>query len=146
MASNNEDALTYPDARRDDVRDDYHGTVVADPYRWLEDPDSPETRAWVAAENAVTFGFLERIPQRARIEQRITTLWNYERYSAPARRKRRAFWTKNDGLQNQSVVYWAESLDGEPKVLLDPNRMSDDGTVALAGIVVHEDARLVAYG
>ena len=138
--------ITYPTARKGDVVDDYHGTHVPDPYRWLEDPDSAETRAWVEAENEITFGFLGKIPQRAAIEARITALWNYERVSAPGRRKTRVFWSKNDGLQNQAVVYWAEGLEAAPKVLLDPNAMSKDGTVALAGTNVTEDARRVAYG
>src|SRR5690349_10581924 len=138
--------ITYPTARKGDVVDDYHGTRVPDPYRWLEDPDSAETRAWVEAENEITFGFLGKIPKRAAIEKRITALWNYERVSAPGRRKTRVFWSKNDGLQNQAVVYWAEGLDAAPKVLLDPNAMSKDGTVALAGTNVTEDARRVAYG
>ncbi|HUS68321.1 MAG TPA: prolyl oligopeptidase family serine peptidase [Kofleriaceae bacterium] len=138
--------ITYPTARKGDVVDDYHGTRVPDPYRWLEDPDSAETRAWVEAENKITFGFLGKIPQRAAIAARITALWNYERVSAPGRRKTRVFWSKNDGLQNQAVVYWAEGLDAAPKVLLDPNAMSQDGTVALAGTNVTEDARRVAYG
>jgi prolyl oligopeptidase len=139
-------SLAYPVARREEVTDDYHGTRVADPYRWLENPDAPDTRAWVEAENKVTFQFLEGIPQRAKIAQRLTTLWNYEKYGAPWRREKRVFWMKNDGLQNQSVVYWAESEGQTPKVLLDPNTMSADGTVALAGIVVSEDGHKVAYG
>jgi len=139
-------ALTYPTTRKGDTVDDYHGTKVADPYRWLEDTDSAETRSWIEAENKVTFAFLESIPQRKQIEQRITDLWNYEKYSAPGRVKNRYFWSKNDGLQNQSVVYWSDSLKGEPKVLLDPNKLSTDGTVALAGLAISEDAKLAAYG
>ena len=138
--------LTYPAARKDDQSDNYHGATVADPYRWLEDPDTPESRAWIEAENALTFGFLETIPARERIAQRLTTLWNYERYGAPSLQGGRYFYGKNDGLQNQSVLYVAESLDAEPRVLLDPNTLSADGTVALAGTAVSEDAAYMAYG
>ncbi len=136
----------YPPARRDDVLDDYHGTEVADPYRWLEKVDSPETRAWIEAENEVTFRYLAGIPQRGAIEKRLTALWDYERYDTPWRRGDRYFWRRNDGLQNQSVVYWAESFDAPPRVLIDPNAMSTDGTVALSGLSVSEDGRLLAYG
>jgi prolyl oligopeptidase len=139
-------ALVYPVARKGDAVDVYHGTKVADPYRWLEDTDSPDTRAWIEAENKVTFAFLEAIPQRKEIETRITELWNYEKYSAPGRVANRYFWSKNDGLQNQSVLYWSDSLKGEPKVLLDPNKLSADGTVALAGLAISENAKLAAYG
>ena len=126
--------------------DDYHGTKVADPYRWLEDPDSPETRAWVEAENKVTFAFLESIPQRAKIKKRITELWDYEKFGIPRHEGSRYFWTRNSGLQNQSVYYVADGLDAEPRVLLDPNALSKDGTVALAGTSITEDGSLMAYG
>jgi prolyl oligopeptidase len=139
-------AITYPVTRKDDTVDEYHGVVVPDPYRWLEDPDSPETRAWIEAQNKITFGFLEAIPARKKLEQRITELWNYEKYSPPGRKAKRYFWSKNDGLQNQSVVYWSDAPKGEGKVLLDPNKLSADGTVALAGLSVSEDAKLAAYG
>ena len=135
--------FTYPDARKDDQTDDYHGTQVADPYRWLEDPDSPESRAWIEAENALAFGFLEKLPARERIAKRLTTLWNYERYGAPYLQGGRYFYGKNDGLQNQSVLYVAESLDAAPRVLLDPNTLSADGTVALVGLC-HQRQRQVS--
>ena len=138
--------LTYPETRRSDQVDDYHGVQVADPYRWLEDPDSEETRAWVAAQNKVTFGYLEQIPQREQFRDRLTELWNYERFGLPRKRGDRYFFTRNDGLQNQSVLYVADGLDAEPRELLDPNRLSDDGTVALAGWSVSEDGRYLAYG
>jgi prolyl oligopeptidase len=138
----------YPVAAKGTVVDKYHGTAVPDPYRWLEDPDSAESRAWIAAENKVTFSFLESIAQRRPIGDRLTTLWNYEKYGVPKKRGRRYFYTKNDGLQNQDVLYWTPSLLGKikPRVLLDPNELSADGTVALAGAEVSEDAKLMAYG
>ncbi len=137
--------FTYPDARKDDQTDDYHGTQVADPYRWLEDPDSPESRAWIEAENALAFGFLEKLPARERIAKRLTTLWNYERYGAPYLQGGRYFYGKNDGLQNQSVLYVAESLDAAPRVLLDPNTLSADGTVALGGYAISDSGKYLAY-
>lgn len=146
-------ALAYPTTRRDDTVDDYHGTKVADPYRWLEDADSPETREWITAENAVTFRFLEAIPQREKIRDRLTALWNYPRYGIPSREGDWYIFTKNEGLQNQSVVYKQRTLDEEPSVLLDPNLLSPDGTVALStkdrdGVVqsFSFDGRYLAYG
>ena len=136
----------YPPARRSEQTDDYHGTVVADPYRWLEDPDAPESRAWIEAENALAFGFLEQIPARAEIARRLTDLWNYERYGTPHLQGGRYFYGRNDGLQNQSVLYVTETLDGDPRVLLDPNTLSEDGTVALAGSAISEDGKWIAYG
>jgi len=137
--------LVYPPAPTGDVIDDYHGTAVADPYRWLEDPDSEETAKWVAAENKVTFAWLDEIPERAAIRERLTELWDYPRYGTPWRVGDRYFFSKNDGLQNQSIVYVQESLDAEPRVLLDPNGFSEDGTVSLADHSVSDDARYVAY-
>jgi len=136
----------YPRARKADTVDDYHGTRVADPYRWLEDPDSAETRAWVEAENKVTFAFLESIPARAKLKERLTRLWDYERFGVPQKEGARYFFTRNTGLQNQSVIYSSESLDGEPKPLLDPNALSADGTVALSGQVPSDDGGKLAYG
>ena len=138
--------FAYPAARLSDQTDDYHGTTVADPYRWLEDPDSPETRAWIEAENALTFDFLAQIPARAAIQKRLTALWDYERFGLPYRQGGRYFYGRNDGLQPQSVLYVTETLDGEPRVLLDPNTLSDDGTVALAGYAISEDGKFMAYG
>ncbi|OJH37977.1 S9 family peptidase [Cystobacter ferrugineus] len=138
--------MSYPVARKDDVVDDYHGTKVADPYRWLENPDSPESRQWIEAENQLTFGYLEKIPLRARLKQRMTELWDYERFSVPWKQGSRYFFFRNDGLQNQSVLYTADSLTAEPRVLLDPNTLSADGTVALAGQDITEDGNLMAYG
>ena len=138
--------FTYPEARKSGQTDNYHGTEVADPYRWLEDPDSAESRAWIDAENALTFSFLEKIPARQAIEERLTTLWNYERYGMPSLQGGRYFYGKNDGLQNQSVLYVADSLDAAPRVLLDPNTLSADGTVALSGTATSDDGKFLAYG
>ena len=136
----------YPVARKSDQVDDFFGTKVADPYRWLEDLDSPETKAWVEAENKLTFDYLNQIPERAAIKARLTKLWNYERYGVPFREGGRYFYTKNDGLQNQSVLYTVPALDAEPRVLLDPNKLSTDGTVALSGTAISQDGKLMAYG
>jgi len=138
--------LTYPTTRQADQVDDYHGMKVADPYRWLEDPDSDETKAWVEAQNKVTFGYLEDIPQRESLKQRITKLWNYEKYGIPYKEGNRYFYFKNNGLQNQSVLYTLTSLDGEPRVLIDPNTLSEDGTIALSGIAISDDGNRMAYG
>jgi prolyl oligopeptidase len=126
--------------------DDYHGTKVADPYRWLEDVDSPETRNWVAAENRVTFQYLEQIPERERIRRRLTELWDYPKYGAPFKKGGRYFFFKNSGLQNQSVLYTQSSLTAEPQVLLDPNTLSPDGTVALSILAFAEDGKTMVYG
>ncbi len=138
--------IKYPDAARSEQSDVYHGVAVADPYRWLENPDSEQTKAWVEAQNKATFGYLEAIPQRAALRQRLTTLWDFERYGVPEQRGGRYFYTRNDGLQNQSVLYTTEALDAAPRELLDPNRLSDDGTVALVGWEVSDDGRFLAYG
>jgi prolyl oligopeptidase len=137
--------LSYPAARRGEQVDDYHGTKVADPYRWLEDLDSAETRAWVEAENKLTFDYLKQIPERAAIKDRLTKLWNYERYDIPSKEGGRYFYKKNNGLQNQSVLYTVTTLEGEPRVLLDPNKLSSDGTVALTGGAITNDGKLMAY-
>ncbi|QSJ15113.1 S9 family peptidase [Nostoc sp. UHCC 0702] len=138
--------LTYPSHRQSDQVDNYHGTLVADPYRWLEDPDSEETKAWISAENQITFDYLSEIPAREKIKQRLTKLWDYEKYGIPFQEGDRYFFFKNDGLQNQSVLYTLKSLDAEPQVLLDPNQLSPDGTVALSGLSISEDGKLLAYG
>ena len=137
--------FTYPKAKKVDQVDDYHGTKIADPYRWLENPDAPDSRAWIEAQNKLTFGFLDQIPERAQIKERLTKLWNYEKYSSPFKEGGRYFFYKNDGLQNQSVLYTADSLEGTPRVLLDPNALSKDGTVALSGLAISHDGKLMAY-
>ncbi|HEX7859679.1 MAG TPA: prolyl oligopeptidase family serine peptidase [Verrucomicrobiae bacterium] len=136
----------YPKAKKVDQVDDYHGTKVADPYRWLENPDSPESREWIEAQNKVTFDFLGKIPEREKIKQRLTELWNYERFGVPFKEGNRYFISRNDGLQNQSVLYTMDNLEAEPRVLLDPNKLTADGTVALKGYAITEDGEYMAYG
>jgi prolyl oligopeptidase len=138
--------MRYPEAPRAETVDEYHGRKIADPYRPLEDPDSPATRAWVEAENRVTFEFLESIPERAAIRDRLRALWDYEKYSPPRRESGRYFYSYNTGLQNQSVLYTTDTLDGPARVLLDPNTLSTDGTVALSGVAPSKDGRFIAYG
>ncbi len=142
--------VEYPETRQADQVDDYFGVEVADPYRWLEDLDGEETAAWVAAQNAVAEPFLGALPGRSAIEDRLREIWNYERWSTPSKRGERYFYQRNDGLQDQSVVYVAEQVDQEGdeppgRVLLDPNSWSDDATVALAGFTPSRDGRFVAY-
>jgi prolyl oligopeptidase len=139
-------SLVYPDTRKVEQVDDYHGTKVADPYRWLEDDNSAETKQWVEAENKVTFAYLDKIPYRAQVKQRLEQLFNYPKYSAPFFKGELLFYSKNDGLQNQSVSYMQKGLDGAPEVLLDPNKFSADGTTRLGSFDVSRDGRYVAYG
>ncbi len=139
---------TYPQTRRIDHVDVYHGVQVPDPYRGLEDDvrESKPVAEWVEAENKVTFDYLEKLPAREAIEERLTELWNYEKIEGIFKAGGRYFMERNDGLQNQSVLYTMDALDGEPRVLLDPNTWSEDGTVALAGFAVSDDGRYLAYG
>ena len=139
-------AFKYPEAPKSEQVDDYHGTKVPDPYRPLENADLPESRKWIEEQNKLTFGFLESVPERKRINERLTKLWNYEKYGVPFRESGRYFFSKNTGLQNQSVLYTASSLPGEPRVLLDPNTLSKEGTTALTGTAVSQDGKLLAYG
>lgn len=138
--------IQYPQTRKVEQTDDYHGTKISDPYRWLEDDNSAETKAWVEAQNKVTFDYLNQIPERAKIKSRLTELWNYERYSAPSEQGGKYFYSKNNGLQNQSVLYVANSITDSGRVLMDPNTLSSDGTVALSGISISDDGKLMAYG
>lgn len=138
--------LVYPTSRPGDHVDTYHGEAIKDPYRWLEQLDSAETRAWVAAQNQVTFGYVERLPQRARFKQRLSELWNYERHSIPHLQGGRYFFQRNDGLQNQPILYVADRLDAAPRPLVDPNQLARDGTAALSGWRVSRDGKLLAYG
>ncbi|HEV7672215.1 MAG TPA: prolyl oligopeptidase family serine peptidase [Thermoanaerobaculia bacterium] len=135
-----------PETRREDRVEVQHGVPVADPYRWLEDPDSAETAAWVAAENKVTFSYLEKIPAREEVKKRLTELWNYAKFGIPEKQGGRYFFTANDGLRNQAPVYVLDSLAGEPRLLLDPNTLSADGTVALADAAYSRDGKRMAYG
>lgn len=136
---------TYPAARKSDQTDDYHGVKVADPYRWLEDLDSEETHTWVEAENKLAFAFLTEIPAVEKIKERLTKLWNYERFGVPFKEGARYFYTRNTGLQNQGALYSVASLADTPTLLLDPNTLSADGTVALSGLSISQDGRWLAY-
>ena len=140
-----EDGLVYPVARVSDHVDTYFGTVVADPYRWMEDVDSAEVKQWVDAENKLTQSFLADVPARAKIHKRLLELNDYERFSMPQREAGRYFYRRNSGLQNQAVLYWQQGEHGEAKVLLDPNTLRADGTVALQSTSVTEDGKLLAY-
>lgn len=137
--------LEYPFTPTVDHVDELHGRKIPDPYRWLEDPNSPQTRAWIEAQNAVTFRFLEQIPVRERLRQRLTELWDYPKATPPFKRGGRYFSFRNSGLQNHNVLYVQESLDTEPRVLLDPNALSSDGTVALNSVAVSRDGNYLAY-
>ncbi len=137
--------LDYPKPRRADQVDNYHGVKVADPYRWMEQTDSKETRAWIDAENTITNNYISAIPQREAIKKRLTELWNYERYSAPAKIANGFYiYSKNDGLQNQSVLYRAKSINDPGTVFFDPNKILADGTATLNGSRITEDDKLWA--
>jgi prolyl oligopeptidase len=138
--------MDVPMTRRDDTVEDYHGTRVADPYRWLEDEASSETQNWVEAQNQVARTYLDALTERGRIKERITTLYNYPRYSVPEKKGEWYFFYKNDGLQNQAVLYRQKQVGDEGSLVLDPNTLSEDGTIALSGEAVSEDGSLLAYG
>lgn len=139
-------SLEYPVTARVDVVEDYHGTPVADPYRWLEDTDAAATAEWVAAQNAVTFGYLGSLPEREAIQERLEELWNYERYSVPSKEGDVYIYSHNTGLQNQAVLYLTDDPRERGRVLLDPNALSEDGTVALSAGALSRDGRYFAYG
>ena len=139
-------AFKYPSAPTSNQVDDYFGTKVPDPYRPLENPDSPESRKWIEAEDKITFDFLKTIPERDGIKKRLTEVWDYERFGVPFKEKGRYFLSKNSGLQNQNVLYTSTNLSKPPKQLLDPNTLAKDGTIALSGLDVSDDAKLLAYG
>ena len=140
----NAQGLQYPKAAKDGTVDEYFGTKVADPYRWLENDTSAQTAAWVEAENKVTNAYLAKIPFRGKLLKRLTELSNYERLSAPRKRHGKWYFYKNDGLQNQSVMYVMDKLGGEPRVFLDPNKLSTDGTVALKGVYFSNNGKYAA--
>ncbi|HET7896282.1 MAG TPA: S9 family peptidase, partial [Flavisolibacter sp.] len=137
--------LQYPVTRKVDTVDNYFGTQVADPYRWLEDDNSDETKAWVKAQNAATQNYLAQIPYRDKVRKRLEDLWNYTRYSAPYRRGSWWYFTKNDGLQNQSVWYRQKEVNGKAEVFLDPNKLSEDGTVSLGSSAFSKDGKFFVY-
>jgi prolyl oligopeptidase len=139
-------AFAYPQPAKGSQMDDYFGTKVADPYRDLENADSEATKKWIEAENKVTFDYLAAIPERKKINEKLTALWNYEKYTIPFREGGRYFFSKNTGLQNQNVLFTGAALPGEAKTLLDPNTLSKDGTVALSGMDITDDGKLMAYG
>jgi len=142
----NDAKLTYPESKRVDQFDDYFGTKVPDPYRWLEDENSAATKSWVDAQNVVTFAYLDKIPYREKLKARLTELSNYPRISAPFRRGDTYFFTKNDGLQNQSVYYIQTGVNGTPQVFLDPNKFSTDGTSTLSAFSLSTNGQYLAYG
>ena len=144
-ASDDDNPIVYPKTRTVEQVDDYHGVKVSDPYRWLEDDNSAETAEWVKAQNKITFDYLKKIKVKDKFQKRLTKLWNYEKYGMPFKEGDRYFYYKNDGLQNQYVLYTMDSLDGKPRVLLDPNKLSEDGTVALSGLEISDDGNLMAY-
>lgn len=137
--------LPYPETKKVDTVDNYFGTTIADPYRWLENDTTEETAAWVKAQNEVTQNYLSQIPFRETIKNSLTEIWNYEKISAPYRKGDYYYYSKNNGLQNQSVIYYKKGLDAEEKVFLDPNKLSDDGTVSLGGLYFSNDYKYAAY-
>ena len=137
--------LIYPNTPTGSQVDDYHGTVVADPYRWLEDADSPQTREWIKHQNELTFDYLSKIPGRDRLRKRLTELWNYSRAMTIFHRGQRYFQFRNSGLQNQDVLYVMNFPADIGRVLLDPNLLSDDGTAALNTCSISDDGNWLAY-
>ncbi|HET7395436.1 MAG TPA: prolyl oligopeptidase family serine peptidase [Gammaproteobacteria bacterium] len=137
--------LVYPQARRDDIVNNYFGTKVPAPYQWMENLNDPAVAQWVDAENKVTFAYLDKIPERGWMKQRLTELWNYQKVSVPQREAGKLFFSKNTGLQNQSVIFEADSAAAKPRMLLDPNSLSSDGSVALLDYVPSHDGRYLAY-
>ncbi|MDT0687864.1 prolyl oligopeptidase family serine peptidase [Autumnicola psychrophila] len=142
---NEQTALNYPETKKVDTVTNYFGTEVKDPYRWLEDDRSEETEEWVKAQNDVTFDYLKKIPFRKELEERLSKLWNYEKIGAPFQEGNYIYFSKNDGLQDQFVIYRKESEDAEPEVFLDPNKFSEDGTTSLSGLSFSENGKMAAY-
>lgn len=145
ISSCNSSRYNYPETKKVDTIDHYFGTDVPDPYRWLEDDNAPEVKEWVEAQNEVTFSYLNQIPFREKVEERLKEIWNYPKVGVPFEKGGYFFISKNDGLQNQNVLYYMESLGAEEKVLLDPNTFSEDGTVALAGYDISNDGKYIVY-
>jgi len=137
--------VTYPDIKKDETIDDYHGTAIQDPYRWLEDDNSKETSDWVTNQNKVTFSYLDQIPYRKAIKNRLKDVWNFERFGTPFKEGGKYYYFKNDGLQNQAVLYEQETLDSPSKIALDPNSFSDDGTTSLGSLSFNKTGDLLAY-
>ena len=145
LITSNYGQLKYPETKKADVVDDYFGTKVADPYRWLEDDNSEETASWVVEQNKVTDEYLSKIPFREKLKDRFEKLYNFPKYGAPFRAGDKYYFFKNDGLQNQSVMYVKDKLDGEARVFFDPNKLSEDGTVSLATFSFSKDGKTFAY-
>lgn len=137
--------LQYPETKKGETVEDYHGTKVADPYRWLEDDNSEDTKAWVKAQNKITFDYLATIPQRDKIKKRLEELWNYPRYSSPFKKAQYYYYFKNDGLQNQSVMYRQNGLTGKPEEFLNPNTLNKEGIAALGGTSFSKTGKYFAY-
>lgn len=137
--------IQYPTTRKTDSVDSYFGSKIADPYRWLEDDRSAETGEWVKTQNKVTFDYLATIPFRGKVKNRLTQIWNFEKRTAPFKKGKKYFFYKNDGIQNQSVLYVQEGLDGTPKILLDPNTLATDGTISLGGLSISKDGKYLGY-
>jgi len=146
FAADSPTQFKYPPAPTSDQVEDYNGVKVADPYRPLEDPDAPESRKWIEEENKITFDFLKSIPERDGIRKRLTEVWDYERFGVPFKEADRYFFSRNSGLQNQSVIFTTKNFSEKPHELIDPNLLAKDGTIALGGIEVTDDAKLMAYG
>ena len=138
--------FSYPATQKVDQVDNYHGTLVADPYRWLEDENSTDVQKWIQDQNQLTFDYLDSLPTREAVRERITELWNYSRRSLPVQRNGTYFYSSNDGLQNQPIFYRQISSDADPEVILDPNSFSEDGTIALTFVKISRNARYVGYG
>ena len=137
--------LKYPDTKKENIVDNYNGVKVEDPYRWLEDDNSEQTKAWVQDENKVTFDYLSKIPYRDKVKKRMEEMWNYPKYGAPFQKGAFYYFQKNDGLQNQSVWFTQKGLTGKPEVFIDPNKLSEDGTVSLGGINFSLHGKYAAY-
>ena len=137
-----QESLKYPTTKKVKQEDDYFGTKIQDPYRWLENDTAADVDSWVKEQNKVTFDYLNKIPFRNQIKTRLTEILNYERYSAPSRAGDYYFFSKNDGLQNQSITYYQKGLDSEPKVFMDPNKMSNDGTAAVSMLGFSNDKKI----